>query len=281
MKSSYLFLKQHKRSWRLAPPVRSLGFYTDHELLERQQVEWFEISLRFGPDQPRIRTTINGREYETAAPQMVIKRPGDLVFNAVQNVAQCLWISYDAPEFREMCDRGMPDWLAVEEIRPNRNLFRLFRDITSLVDRHPAPGVCERIDLLCLEFLQEALLDATLRERSRIDPAEEGKIRQIAEHFRINFAADLDIDQLLEKYGLSRRSFFRHWKNCFNRTPAQYIFELKMNEACRLLAETDRGLSEIALAVNFGSESYFCGAFRKYTGVTPRQFRLQNRLTLR
>lgn len=48
---------------------------------------------------------------------------------------------------------------------------------------------------------------------------------------------------------------------------------IRVEESKRLLSNTDYSLIDIAIAAGFENQSYFSRIFKKYTGLTPRQFR--------
>lgn len=52
-----------------------------------------------------------------------------------------------------------------------------------------------------------------------------------------------------------------------------YIIYERIEEAKRMLAGTDKSVSEIATRCGFQNISYFSRQFRRFTGVTPREFR--------
>ena len=75
-----------------------------------------------------------------------------------------------------------------------------------------------------------------------------------------------------------------------NETYVSYLFRKKMNirfvdyvtnvrveEACELLRQTDQPIATIAEQVGFGDPAYFCRVFKKNMGVSPHAFRNSNR----
>ncbi len=52
-----------------------------------------------------------------------------------------------------------------------------------------------------------------------------------------------------------------------------YIIYERIEEAKRLLAGTSQNISDIATRCGFQNISYFSKQFRRFTGVTPREFR--------
>ena len=61
--------------------------------------------------------------------------------------------------------------------------------------------------------------------------------------------------------------------NCLGRTAGELIREKIVLEAKRLLVNTDLSISEIADKLNFNDRSYFTKFFKKYTNVTPEEFK--------
>ena len=56
----------------------------------------------------------------------------------------------------------------------------------------------------------------------------------------------------------------------------QYLTQIRIHEAKRLLHETDRLVSDICLTVGFNSISHFNRVFKTMTSVSPLEFRNKN-----
>jgi len=85
--------------------------------------------------------------------------------------------------------------------------------------------------------------------------------------------APLDLQQLATELGVSytwfRRAFLRHT----GLSPYQYLLQLKVARARRLLTEPNMTIQQAATLSGFESEQYFCRLFKKKTGITPGQWR--------
>ncbi len=104
----------------------------------------------------------------------------------------------------------------------------------------------------------------------------ENIIREIASYFQLKFRNSVDIDELCRKNGISRRSFFRAWSAQYEQSPHQYILELKIKEAERLLLNRHMQIKEIASELGFDNHSYFIQAFkRSHDGIPPGEYRLR------
>lgn len=84
---------------------------------------------------------------------------------------------------------------------------------------------------------------------------------------------DITLSEISGKYNISKEYFCRLFKNYTGYTMVEYINTLKIQKAKKLLRETDKSICEIGEMVGFQSHSYFSLQFRKYTGISPLQFR--------
>jgi AraC family transcriptional regulator len=62
------------------------------------------------------------------------------------------------------------------------------------------------------------------------------------------------------------------------RGPAKEILRVRVEHAKTLLAETDETLKSVAADLGFRSLAHFAYVFRRETGITPAEYRGQNRL---
>lgn len=77
----------------------------------------------------------------------------------------------------------------------------------------------------------------------------------------------------LHEMGLSQRRIVEIFKNVYGMTPKAYADMLKLEEAKRLLSETDHKVIDIAAAVGFGGLSTFNRIFKEQTGCSPIMYR--------
>ena len=53
----------------------------------------------------------------------------------------------------------------------------------------------------------------------------------------------------------------------------EYLNYIRIEESKKLLTSTDRSILDIAIDIGFEDQSYFTKVFKKYTGLTPKQYR--------
>lgn len=91
----------------------------------------------------------------------------------------------------------------------------------------------------------------------------------IAEHL----AARLSVEDLARHMAMSVRTFERVFTREVGTTPSQYVLQVRVEAARRLLERTDRGLKQVASTVGFGGVDVMRRAFVRLLGITPRRFR--------
>lgn len=96
-------------------------------------------------------------------------------------------------------------------------------------------------------------------------------------HMKAHLHDTEGIDQLSIKLHCSRRTLERRFHECIGTTPAQAWSQFRLEEAQRLLTETDLKLRLVAELSGFGEGKTLSEAFKRLTGQTPGQFRRQAR----
>ena len=81
------------------------------------------------------------------------------------------------------------------------------------------------------------------------------------------------VKELSSKIGLSKSQAFRKVKSLTNKSINQLIKETRLEEAAKLILESDLHASEISYKVGFSSPSYFNKCFSKYYGITPGEYK--------
>ncbi|MCA9081057.1 MAG: XylR family transcriptional regulator [Planctomycetaceae bacterium] len=90
---------------------------------------------------------------------------------------------------------------------------------------------------------------------------------------RENACRGINVQDILRQVPLSRRALETRFQKVVGRTPHQEIMRIKIKRVEELLLGTDMTLTEIAATAGFAHVEYLSVAFKKATGMTPREFR--------
>ncbi len=81
-----------------------------------------------------------------------------------------------------------------------------------------------------------------------------------------------EAERLAAALHISRASFYRLFISAFAKSPSEYVLELRMREAGRLLLSTRLRTYEIAERVGYKDVNYFTRLFHQQTGMLPREY---------
>lgn len=91
-----------------------------------------------------------------------------------------------------------------------------------------------------------------------------------------HFSENINLDKIANKAFVSKFHFIRLFKKYYGRTPNQYLQEVRIDKAKKLLRKGNT-IYEVCAAIGFVSKTSFISLFKKKTGITPFFFQVQKR----
>ncbi len=242
--------RQLSDAMKFAVIPRGTGWYVDND--ERFQVDapfvltkWPDQYVEYGPDE-------SDEEWE----ELSIIYPPEV-----------------ADEFIKigLARRDHPVW----PINDFPAVHRKLNELMKLLENPTEPGAVDRIDLLCQGLIMETCLGNKTKTLSNADR----QILSVKDYVDQHFCDAVKVSELAEQYGWSAATFHRHWNRVVGSSPVRYISQLRMEEACRLLVETDLPVGEIAARVGYDDVLYFSRKFSKHAAMPATEYRntYQNR----
>ncbi len=104
------------------------------------------------------------------------------------------------------------------------------------------------------------------------------RIADIHEYLMINYREEVDLKKLAGLVNMAESSLCRFFKMKMGITLFEYLNQLKTDFACKLLMDHDLSITEICMDSGFNNISHFNKQFKKYTGVTPTEYRKRFRV---
>lgn len=136
------------------------------------------------------------------------------------------------------------------------------------------------------EELRGALLSAVLAIRQRSEErgqaaeiptgqlTQEQLVQYLYEHIRAGYTREMDFSAIIEGFHYSPDYINRLFAKHYHESPSKYQVRLRINEAKRLLlADPALNVREVAERSGYPDQSYFSRIFKKYTGVSPLDYR--------
>ncbi|MFR1832531.1 MAG: helix-turn-helix domain-containing protein [Lachnospiraceae bacterium] len=108
---------------------------------------------------------------------------------------------------------------------------------------------------------------------------ESDMIYQVAHYLELNYNQPFSQFACAQMFYVNKEYLCRKFKNTFHISMVTYLNDLRINHAKRLLEDSSIKIRQIAHEVGYEDEKYFSRQFKKVTGMTPNEYRLNSLLT--
>lgn len=108
---------------------------------------------------------------------------------------------------------------------------------------------------------------------SRKSAVNENRLKEMLTFIHSNYQRDLSIEEISRSANISKSECFRCFASMIDKKPVTYLNEYRLKQAVNLLITTDMPVTQICFACGFNHISYFGKLFRRYYGMTPKEYR--------
>ena len=130
----------------------------------------------------------------------------------------------------------------------------------------------EKLNSYLWEYLLEPLFAAICSQAKDRD-----MMQQIIEYLLDNIEQDINLEECARHFNYNSNYLSRWFKKKTGMTYTDFITNKKMERCKTLLAETDISVNELAERFGYSSPQNFIRVFKKYTLLTPGQYRKNER----
>ena len=109
-----------------------------------------------------------------------------------------------------------------------------------------------------------------VQEHSDVD---RNRIKPVLEYTFTSYNEKITIDKVASILHMTRQSFCRYFKSKTNKTYLQFLMEVRIGHACRLLVEEDINVAETGYACGYNNISHFNHQFKRITGKKPLEYK--------
>lgn len=147
-----------------------------------------------------------------------------------------------------------PAWNVEEEISQVSNDCKFLRDFLAYA---------KKINILCTTAIEHSSINTSqsiaINAKKYID-------RQYADK-------NLSLSEIADTVNVSENYLCRLFKREFDKSPMQYLTQVRISHAKRLLKNSHLQVKRICDQVGYANPFYFDRLFKRYTGITPTKFR--------
>lgn len=98
-------------------------------------------------------------------------------------------------------------------------------------------------------------------------------IKTVIDYMNENYSTGISCTELSELIKTDKFNFIRSFKAETNKTPYEYLLDLKIEKAKKMLKSNKYSITEISMICGFSSHSHFAYTFKKKTGIPPSKYR--------
>jgi AraC family transcriptional regulator len=220
---------------------------------------------------------LRGRHTLTCRKASHIVEPGTLVFLPAEELHQCCFHT-EAKIFSMSLE---PSW--IEQLHPHLTMldhpsYHSTDALTPLAVRAYKEFRSKDVfSPLALEGLVLEILAGIARHNVN-DIAAIGRLpprwlRQANDLLHERFAESLSLDEIAQAVEAHPAHLSRMFRRYYHSTIGEYLRVLRLQSACRILTTSALPLGEVALSCGYTEQSNFTTAFKRHTGLTPKEYR--------
>lgn len=174
----------------------------------------------------------------------------------------------------------MPKRRAEEYMRDDREVLRTGQPMLNRIESAPESEGSPRLVITCkipLRNSQGKVIGlagfSRMTEQVRERPQATENFGKVMEYIHAHPHEAISSQDLAQMMGLSASQFDRTFRKCFGTSPRQYLLRVRIEVACRQLAQTNHTIAAIALRCGFHDHAHLTRTFRHIIGQSPSDYR--------
>lgn len=238
------------------------------KITEKRIIESFEFDLLTYGDGISY---IDNDSHPLSDGLLIFRKPGQVSNSLLGFKSFYVYLDFDKnSEYYDML-LNFPNYYAFID---KRKYFNLFSHLISLFSKY---GTDKENDLINAEILkllyymnEDKEFNASVsknRDKSM------DKIRLALDFMDENYCEKILLKDIADAINYSPYYFQRKFTEIMKISPNDYVNNLRIDQAKKLLINSNMSVAEISYACGFPSQSYFCFLFKKQLQVTPSDFR--------
>ena len=102
---------------------------------------------------------------------------------------------------------------------------------------------------------------------------ENDRIKKAFNFIKENYKNDVLLKEIANEFHMTVPSFCRYFKSQTNKTFIEFLIEYRINNALKLLTQTDKDIKNISFECGFNNYSHFNRSFKKINSISPSDYR--------
>ncbi|GGH34268.1 AraC family transcriptional regulator [Dyadobacter endophyticus] len=151
----------------------------------------------------------------------------------------------------------------------------LLRELLNQTNGNPIISLMQILETLA--HCEEINLLSNTQYQNEYDQYDTDRINHIYQYSISNFQKKISIEEIAEVANISPHSFCRYFKSRSRKTYSQFLLELRIGHACKLLSENRISVAQVCFESGFNNFANFNKYFKLHTGKSPMQYQKEFR----
>ena len=106
-----------------------------------------------------------------------------------------------------------------------------------------------------------------------INLKEKNRMNEIVQYTMLQFKQSITLEEISQVANLSKSGFCRYFKSSMKKSYTEFLYEIRVQYACKLILEKELGITQICYEAGFNNPSAFSQIFKRLKGVPPNNYR--------
>ncbi|WP_052339397.1 AraC family ligand binding domain-containing protein [Gorillibacterium massiliense] len=222
-----------------------------------------------------------GQRYLSCKNREYIINPGDITLFNPRDVHSCEQIDGKTLDYRclniksdimkkaalEITGQAFEP-VFTETVLPGSDLADSLKELHRMISGDESDFIKEELYLI---LIGQLLQDNAVPLASPLEQRPDSEFKAVCDYLEAHFAHAITLEELSKLANMSKYHFLRTFTRYKGISPYQYLMTVRIGNAKKWL-EQGRSPMETALAAGFSDQSHFTNAFKKFIGLTPRQY---------
>ncbi|MDD4114745.1 MAG: AraC family transcriptional regulator, partial [Massilibacteroides sp.] len=177
------------------------------------------------------------------------------------------------------------------DLKPIKNLLELSKrgilffssgnqELIKRIEKLPSyKGINRLVSLLfildCMAKSNHKKLLGSRQFNNSLSLFSDDRLEKILSYINYHYTEHLDLETIAAKIPMNASAFCRYFKEKTGKTFINYIIDLRIGYACKLLTDKKSDITQICISSGFNSITHFNRIFKRKTGLTPTRYRQQ------
>jgi AraC-like DNA-binding protein len=155
--------------------------------------------------------------------------------------------------------------------KTNKQIAKKLEKLVSKKDFEVIVGLFEILSILSESqdtiYINDEIY-SLMQKDSKVD-----RLSEVFQYVNKNYKKNISLEEIAAVANMTRTSFCKMFRVKTKKNFVDYLHEIRISNACKLLLETDKSMSEIAYECGYKTASNFNKLFKKVKGITPSDFK--------